>query len=111
MVDPQSLETRLDVAFVMLVLGESPTAGSELHERLRECGIASTPARLDHALRRLEAQGFLDSEWEEAMTGPDERVYGLTAAGRRELDRTATAIATLGDRVGAFLREYGIREP
>lgn len=37
------------------------------------------------ALRRLEAQGFITSKWEQTGRGRDMRMYRLTAAGRKQL--------------------------
>lgn len=106
MEDSRTLETSLVAAFVLLTLGQREAHLHELRERLRECEIVPTTDGLDRALRRLETNGFLDSEWQAGGTGPDQPVYALTAAGRRELDRMATAIAALGDRVDGFLHEY-----
>jgi DNA-binding PadR family transcriptional regulator len=104
--DIGSLETSLVVAFVLLMLGERGADTCELRDRLLACGTAPTTDDLGHTLRRLEADGFLDSDMQGTGAGPDDRVYELTAAGHRELDRLATAITAMGDHVDGFLGEY-----
>ena len=51
------------------------------------------------ALYRLEAQGWLGSDWRESETGRPAKFYTLTRAGRRQLekeqaqwDRLSTAV-------------------
>ena len=38
------------------------------------------------ALRRLEKKGLLRSQWGQTDTGREAKFYGLTAAGRRQLE-------------------------
>jgi transcriptional regulator len=38
------------------------------------------------ALHRLEARGWLKAEWKTSETGRDAKFYGLTRAGRRQLE-------------------------
>ena len=38
------------------------------------------------ALHRLEARGWLKAEWKTTETGRDAKFYGLTRAGRRQLE-------------------------
>ena len=39
------------------------------------------------ALRRLEAEGWIDAEWRVSAAGRRARFYALTSSGRRQLER------------------------
>jgi DNA-binding PadR family transcriptional regulator len=101
-----SLETKLVVAFVLLMLGERAADAYELRGRLLACGLTPAADGVAHTLRRLEADGFLDSDMQATEAKPEERVYELTAAGHRELDRLATTIAAAGEGMDGFLGAY-----
>ena len=81
---PNSLELQL-----LAVLDDRPRHGYSLREELRRRSAGASdplPGTLYPLLRRLESSGLVASDWQ---AGPrrQRRVYRLTAAGSRDLDR------------------------
>ena len=78
----QELELRRGV-LVLAVLSQLRDAqyGYSLRQALAERGMPIEEGTLYPLLRRLEAQGLLDSNWQ-ADDGPPRRYYELSANGR-----------------------------
>jgi len=90
---------------LLLLLSERPTHGYELLDRLP--GLLGEE-RVDvgnvyRALRALEEEGLVASEWRGDLPGPTKRTYTLTDEGRSALGAWLDAIATLRDELAAFL--------
>ena len=64
----------------------APRYGYELRQALAEKGMPIEEGTLYPLLRRLEAQGLLDSEWR-IEEGPPRRYYSLNADGRKLLKK------------------------
>src|SRR5262245_38207288 len=62
------------------------------------------PGSLLVALRRLERAGWLDAEWTETENGRRARVYKLTRAGRRQLDRETADWSRRASAVARLLK-------
>ncbi len=56
------------------------------------------------ALRGLEQQGFVESQWDTQESGPARKVYGITAAGRTELARRQDEWERYANAVDALLQ-------
>lgn len=78
---------------LLLLLGESPTHGYELIERLAEFGFERDPGGLYRALRQLESEGLVCSRWELSDHGPGRRPYQLTEAGAERLTDLVAEVA------------------
>jgi DNA-binding PadR family transcriptional regulator len=76
----------------------------------RTCAPSASTARirgaLYRALRKLEDEGLVRSDWERSESGPQRRVYSLTPEGIEELDVRATDLADGERRIDAFLDRY-----
>ena len=96
-----SLELRRGAIVVAILsqLGE-PLYGYSLRERLAEQGLEIKEGTLYPLLRRLEAQGILESDWE-VGEGRPRRYYRLSGRGREVL---AELKAEWEDLVGAMGR-------
>jgi PadR family transcriptional regulator PadR len=89
----------------LLLLSRGPTHGYELLERL--------PALLGEdrvdvgnvyrALRALEEEGLVDSEWQADLPGPAKRTYTLTDDGRAALEAWLAALGSLRDGLAGFI--------
>jgi PadR family transcriptional regulator PadR len=96
MVGPTSLELMqgtLDVLILRTLQG-SPTHGYGVSRWIRERTggvLAVQDAALYKALRRLERRGWVEAEWGVSENNRRARYYRLTAGGRRQLQREATA--------------------
>ena len=90
---------------LLTLLAQGPTHGYELLERLPEL---VGEERVDvgnvyRALRGLEDEGLVASEWRANLPGPAKRTYTLTDDGRAVLDRWRASLLALRDDIGAFL--------
>jgi poly-beta-hydroxybutyrate-responsive repressor len=99
---------RFSEPVLLLLLRERPAHGYELLEALPEL---TGEARVDmgnlyRALRALEEDGLVTSQWEVGEPGPAKRTYELTAAGRRLLDEWAAALRRSRDRIDTFLERF-----
>ena len=95
---------------VLLVLSESPRHGyallDELHERQYLPGKPDV-GNLYRGLRKMEAAGYVASEWErQPGAGPRRRTYSITQAGRRALYQEALSLADRASHVERILSEY-----
>jgi len=92
---------------LLRLLAERPTHGYELLDRL--------PAflgeeRVDvgnvyRALRALEEEGLVVSEWDAELPGPARRTYTLTEDGHAALAAWLESLATLRDGLATFLED------
>lgn len=74
---------------VLAILAHGESYGYEMIQRVRELSageVAWTDGMLYPVLRRLEAQGQIESEWRMAENGRKRRYYRISPAGRAELD-------------------------
>lgn len=74
---------------VLAILAQGESYGYEMIQRVRELSggeIAWTDGMLYPVLRRLEAQGQIESEWRTAENGRKRRYYRISKIGRVELD-------------------------
>lgn len=96
---------------LLLLLRERSAHGYELLDQLpsltREDRVDM--GNLYRALRALEQEGIVASEWREDLPGPSRRTYELTEAGRRLLDQWAAALKESQDVIAAFLARYDER--
>ena len=99
---------RFQVAALLLLLRERRSHGYDLLERLPEL---TGEERIDvgnlyRALRALEEQGLVSSEWDDSVSGPAKRTYELTDAGGEALDRWAASLAETRARIDSFLQRH-----
>jgi PadR family transcriptional regulator PadR len=88
---------------LLLLLSESPSYGYGLASRLSELGLAKVDSgKVYRALRRLNADGLLESWWEPGA-GPARRAYAVTPAGAEYLEACASTVAASSRSLGDFL--------
>jgi PadR family transcriptional regulator, regulatory protein PadR len=92
---------------LLLLVSRGPTHGYELLERLPSL---IGEERVDvgnvyRALRALEDDGLVVSEWRADLPGPAKRSYTLTDQGRALLDAWLDSLGTLRDSLATFLDE------
>jgi PadR family transcriptional regulator, regulatory protein PadR len=90
---------------LLALLATRPTHGYELIERLPEL---SGEDRVDvgnlyRALRSLEEEGLVTSEWSADLPGPTKRTYTLTREGHELLAAWLASIERLRDGLTTFL--------
>lgn len=93
---------------VLLLLREGDMHGYELLERVPELVAEDRVdvGNLYRALRALEDDGVVESEWRADLPGPAKRTYRLTETGARLLDRWAEALRSNQALSAEFLRRY-----
>ena len=80
---------------ILASLGIGPAHGYDLRSSIEELtgGFLSVdPGGLYRALRRLETEGLVESEWAQGDHGPQRRVYRLSADGRAATGRLADGL-------------------
>jgi PadR family transcriptional regulator, regulatory protein PadR len=103
---------RLGEPALLLLLSDGPTHGYELLERLPSL---LGEERVDvgnvyRALRGLEEEGLVTSEWRADLPGPAKRTYTLTDEGASVLDSWVASLEKLRDDVTVLVdraREKG----
>lgn len=97
---------------LLLLVGELSTHGYNLLEQLSALGLTSVDSgAVYRALRRLNAEGLVESWWEHSDAGPARRRYRLTAAGAASLDAWGSTVAASSRCLNSFLdRQRHLRE-
>ena|ERR671913_1096103 len=83
------LQGTLDV-LILRALTREPLHGYDVVDWIRQASggvLAIEEGALYTALHRMEARGWLSSEWATSPKGRRAKYYRLTAEGRRQLDR------------------------
>lgn len=98
------LQGTLDL-LVLKTLQSGPTHGWDISQRIQQISedvLQVNQGSLYPALHRLEAQGWISSEWGPSENNRRAKFYRLTAAGRRQLqaetetwERFALAVARI----------------
>jgi DNA-binding PadR family transcriptional regulator len=92
---------------LLLLLMEQPDHGYELAARLRPMHDGEgDPGSVYRALRGLERQGLVRSEWSRSAVGPARRTYHITDDGVASLDDLADGLRTTRAAVQVFLERY-----
>lgn len=92
---------------LLLLIAEEPSHGYDLMEKLEILGLGSTdPGGLYRALRAMERDGLVLSEWETSTSGPARRTYALTEEGLEWLHAWAGALRESRRLLGRFLDRY-----
>ncbi len=97
---------RLGEPALLLLLDDGPTHGYELLERLPTLlgGERVDVGNIYRALRGLEEEGLVVSEWQADLPGPAKRTYTLTADGADVLAAWRDSLGELRESLAPFLR-------
>ncbi|WP_214370332.1 helix-turn-helix transcriptional regulator [Pseudonocardia sp. H11422] len=92
---------------LLLLLREQADHGYELAARLRPMHDGDGDAGgVYRALRSLERQGLVRSEWQTSDVGPARRTYHMTADGLACLDAQARGLEHIHEVLHVFLERY-----
>lgn len=92
---------------LLLLLREHDDHGYGLVARLRPLHDGEGDAGgVYRALRGMERQGLVSSEWHASDVGPARRTYRITAEGRTVLDAQALELASVHMALHVFLDRY-----
>ncbi len=99
----QLLKGVLDLA-VLAVVEHEDGYGYDIVRRLRAAGLSEVgDASVYGTLRRLYAAGALTSYVVASEAGPHRKYYGITTAGRTQLERQSTDWRQFSDAVSTLL--------
>ncbi|MDP4128278.1 MAG: PadR family transcriptional regulator [Bacillota bacterium] len=96
-------------AELLLLLGQRPSHGYELIQRLNEADFKSgeaDAATVYRNLRRMDKDGLIKSHWEVGESGPGRRLYKLTPQGESSLKLWAQYIVQQRALLEKFLQAY-----
>ncbi|MFD1530156.1 PadR family transcriptional regulator [Pseudonocardia aurantiaca] len=92
---------------LLLLLRERPDHGYELAARLRPMHDGEGDAGgVYRALRGMERQGLVRSEWHTSDVGPAKRTYFVTPDGVSFLDELAVTLSRTHEALHVFLDRY-----
>jgi len=91
---------------LLLLLRESPSYGYQLLDRLAPFRAKREHGGLYRALRSLEQEGLVQSDWEIHGGGPDRRRYQVTPKGELWLDVWAVALRETQRVLAVYLKRY-----
>jgi PadR family transcriptional regulator, regulatory protein PadR len=91
---------------LLLLLRESPSYGYQLLDRMAPFRAKREHGGLYRALRSLEQEGLVQSDWEIHGGGPDRRRYQVTPKGELWLDVWAVAIRETQRVLAVYLKRY-----
>jgi poly-beta-hydroxybutyrate-responsive repressor len=92
---------------VLLLLGEEPTYGYELREKLAPLSFGHwDPGTVYRTLNNMEDDGLVRSTWERSVEGPRRRRYEITPAGSGVLDAWARELCGMRDMIIDFIERY-----
>jgi PadR family transcriptional regulator PadR len=91
---------------LLLLIAESPGHGYDLLDRLSVFGFERDPGGLYRALRSMEGEGLVSSEWQLSNAGPGRRRYELTRNGHERLHAWAEALAETRQIVETYLERF-----
>jgi PadR family transcriptional regulator, regulatory protein PadR len=90
--------------------GLGPLHGYGIARRIEETSknrLSLNYGTLYPALLKLEQEGFIKAEWGPSENNRKAKFYGLTAAGRKQLDRETKEWHETADLIAAFLAPRG----
>ncbi len=106
---PPPVRPRADLlaGWLLLHLAAGATHGYELRRGVGTVHhLTADAGTMYRMLRRFEADEWVRSRWTQSAVAPRRRVYQLTEAGRRNLDRIADRIAMVREGLDGYLLAY-----
>ncbi len=92
---------------ILTTVAAAPSHGWAIAKRIRQTSgdvLQVTQGSLYPALHRLEQQGWLKANWMATETGREAKVYALTAAGRRQLEKERESWHRLSTAIGLVVQ-------
>ena len=87
---------------ILRVVALEPLHGYAIAQRIQQISREALQVQqgsLYPALHRLEQQGWIRAKWSETETGRQAKFYGLTAAGRAQLEREKKSWSRLSSAI------------
>lgn len=100
------LQGTLDL-LILKIVALGPIHGYGIAQRILQISREALQVQqgsLYPALHRLEKRGWLRAEWRASESGHDAKFYGLTAAGRKQLETETAQWERIAEAIGLILR-------
>ncbi len=94
---------------LMVLLKEKSNYGYQLLEDLEPFGIDSESLNIGalyRSLRKLENEGYIESDWIDSDQGPQKRIYHLTDLGKTNLNDRMTFIHHRRQSLENLIHQY-----
>jgi len=72
----------------------------------KHCGEKVDIGDLYRTLRRMERDGWVTSDWERNVAGPDRRTYTITSEGKDFLEKASSSLTRTDKLIHRFLEGY-----
>jgi transcriptional regulator len=102
---PDLVQGTLDL-LLLKILALEPLNGHAIGQRLRQISddtLSVSDGSLYPALHKLEQQGWLTASWRTTENNRRAKVYAVSRAGRRHLERETAAWTRLSAAIGTVL--------
>ncbi len=98
----------VEPVLLLMLMEKKRSYGYDLSANLSR--YAFTDAEIERAvlyrtLRRLEANGYVTSDWEVQEPGPARRVYSLTPEGKQHLREWADVLTNVASAMHRFVKQ------
>ncbi len=103
---PTGLSGRYIQPCLLLVLSEKDSYGYELIGEVAKLGASPDASAVYRALRRMDSEGLVRSEWITEGAGPAKRFYKITPEGEDLLHSWVVVLRGNKERLEHFLDEY-----
>jgi PadR family transcriptional regulator PadR len=93
---------------ILKTIALEPSHGWAIARRIQQVSgdiLQINQGSLYHALHRLEQQGWLKAQAGRTASGREAKIYALTAAGRKQLERELESWNRLSAAIGLVARE------
>jgi transcriptional regulator len=104
---PDSVQNTLDLLVLKTLAARGPMHGYGIVNHIQDVSdgaLRVEEGSLYPALHRIEAEGWIDSEWTTSATNRRIKLYRLTAAGRRQLAQEEESWGRFARAVGKVLK-------
>ncbi len=92
---------------ILLLLSKGTSHGYGLLEDLeKHCGEKVDIGNLYRTLRRMEANNWVKSEWDENKAGRNRRIYTITKKGHAFLEKAVVSLSQTDNLIHRFLQGY-----
>jgi transcriptional regulator len=92
---------------ILKTISIEPKHGWAIAKRIEQVSnevLVVSQGALYPALHRLEQQGWVSAEWRDSDTGREAKFYGLTRAGRKQLEKELAQWERLSNAVALVIR-------
>jgi len=101
------LQNTIDLLILKTLAVRGPLHGYAIVNRIQQ--VSEEELRVEEgslypALHRIESEGWVASEWKISATNRRVKLYHITAAGRKQLEREQESWARLSRAIGKVLR-------